>query len=54
MERLKYQKDFTESIKKLEEQLLSINQQKHGNGKVTPTDNDVSSHVSSRIRNPLF
>ncbi|KAK4740832.1 hypothetical protein SAY87_024420 [Trapa incisa] len=44
-ERLKYQKEYTESIKKLEEQLV-MNQQKLGNGKITTTANDASSPLN--------
>ncbi|XP_031391886.1 kinesin-like protein KIN-UA isoform X2 [Punica granatum] len=46
-ERLKYQKDYMESIKKLEEQLVT-NQQKLSNGKINTAANDTSSHINSR------
>ncbi|KAM2624627.1 hypothetical protein TB1_031583 [Malus domestica] len=45
-ERLKYQKDYMESIKKLEEQLV-ITQKKHGSEKITNGHEDNGSNVTS-------
>lgn len=52
-ERLKYQKEYMESIKKLEEQLV-MNQPKHGNGKVTTTADDASSQLNPSTSVFLF
>ncbi|XP_040990212.1 kinesin-like protein KIN-UA isoform X2 [Juglans microcarpa x Juglans regia] len=52
-DRLKYQKDYMESIKKLEEQLVN-NQQKHGIEKVSVGHKDGGSALTSNIESPMI
>ncbi|KAF5460779.1 hypothetical protein F2P56_020621 [Juglans regia] len=52
-DRLKYQKDYMESIKKLEEQLVN-NQQKHGIEKVPVGHKDGGSALTSNIESPMI
>ncbi|KAM6556992.1 hypothetical protein CsatB_004011 [Cannabis sativa] len=49
-ERLKYQKDYMESIKKLEEQLM-MNQRNYGSDKITNGQKDNSTDVTSNKEN---